>query len=175
LGPTADLAGLRVFILEYQQTVLVPVELPLIQEAFWLASRRETREILELDAKVVHRGLGVDLARASRRVGRRHLAAMRPLRDERIVQRYWQEVEAGRAHGWHTVVYGIFLALYSVPLRQGLLNYARQTQQGLVVCGVGRGQATEENGEILLGEIEIALPSILGGLGGLNPPLATAL
>jgi hypothetical protein len=49
------------------------------------------------------------------------------LRDERLVQRYLSAVEFGQANGWHTVVYGITLAMYSLPLRQGLLHYAQQT------------------------------------------------
>ena len=174
MGQSANAAGLRGCVLEYQRKVLVPVELPLIQQAYGLASRREIREMLELDAKVAISGQSAELAEASRRVGRRHLKAMRPMRDERMVQRYWREVEAGRAEGWHTLVYGMFLAVYSVPLRQGLMNYARQTQRGLVLCGVGRGRVSRESGETLFGEIESGLKSILGGLGGLDSPLVAA-
>ena len=49
-----------------------------------------------------------------------------PLRDERVVQRYLAAVESGEAHGWHTLVYGLTLVVYSLPLRQGLLGYAHQ-------------------------------------------------
>lgn len=66
-------------------------------------------------------------ASPSRQIGRRQLARLRPLRDERIVRRYLAAVESGRADGWHTVVYGLTLALYSLPLRQGLLHYAQET------------------------------------------------
>ena len=43
----------------------------------------------------------------------------RPLRDQRLVQRYLTAVEQGEAQGWHTLVYGLTLAVYSLPLRQG--------------------------------------------------------
>ncbi len=40
----------------------------------------------------------------------------------------------GQAHGWHTLVYGIMLAVYSWPLRQGLMHYARETMGGLALA-----------------------------------------
>jgi urease accessory protein UreF len=48
------------------------------------------------------------------------------------VQRYLSAVESGQAHGWHTLVYGMTLVLYSLPLRQGLLGYAHQTTRGFI-------------------------------------------
>jgi urease accessory protein UreF len=48
------------------------------------------------------------------------------------VQRYLAAVESGQAHGWHTLVYGMTLVLYSLPLRQGLLGYAHQTTRGFI-------------------------------------------
>ena len=41
-------------------------------------------------------------------------------------------VENGEAAGWHTVVYGMLLALFSFPLRQALLHYAGSTQHSLL-------------------------------------------
>ena len=163
-----DLKRLRAFLFEYQRGALMPVELGLIREAYTLSARRAIRELLELDARSHRCAASPEMASASRRIGRRHLAAMRPMRDEKIVQRYLREVEAGRAHGWHTLVYGVFLALYSLPLRQGLLNYARQTQEGFVLCAVRRGQVTAEEGEGLNRELEETLPGVLKGLPGLE-------
>jgi urease accessory protein UreF len=57
---------------------------------------------------------------------------MRPLRGERRVQRYWRAVQRGEAHGWHMVVYGLVLAVYALPLRQGLLSFGCQTIRGFV-------------------------------------------
>ena len=54
------------------------------------------------------------------------------MRDQRVVQRYLQAVEGGQANGWHTLVYGLTLAVYSLPLRQGLLGYAHQTTRGFI-------------------------------------------
>jgi len=54
------------------------------------------------------------------------------LRDERIVRRYLEAVERKEANAWHTLVYGLTLAIYSLPLRQGLLGYAHQTVRGFI-------------------------------------------
>jgi urease accessory protein UreF len=48
------------------------------------------------------------------------------------VRRYIAAVEQGDANAWHTLVYGLTLALYSIPLRQGLLGYGFQTTSGFV-------------------------------------------
>ena len=39
---------------------------------------------------------------------------------------------AREANAWHTLVYGVTLALYSIPLRQGLLGYGYQTMRGFI-------------------------------------------
>jgi hypothetical protein len=48
------------------------------------------------------------------------------------VQRYLAAIESGRALGWHTLVYGVSLAMFSLPLRQGLQNYIEQTTRGFI-------------------------------------------
>ncbi len=115
------------FLEEYATQLLIPVELPAIAEACGHALRQEHRELVAQDQSLSLR-IGVNpMASASRRIGRFQLARLRPLRDERVVRRYADSVEAGNAEGWHTLVYGISMALYSLPLRQGLLHYARET------------------------------------------------
>lgn len=127
-----DVATLRRFLVGYREQVLVPVELPAILAAHGHACRGELRELIALD-----RALGVDarlreFRNASAAVGRRQLSKLRPLRDQRLVQRYLRSVESGEAHGWHTLVFGVFLAQYSLPLRQGLMLYAQRTLGGFL-------------------------------------------
>ena len=57
---------------------------------------------------------------------------LRSLRDNRLIQRYLQAIDAGQAQGWHTIVYGLTMAIYSMPLRQGLTAYAGQTLKGFI-------------------------------------------
>jgi hypothetical protein len=119
------------FLAAYQTNVLGPIELPAVVRAHQHASRGEFRELLELDAQLAAEPLLQPFAEGSWRVGRMQLERLRPLRDERLIQRYLAAVEAGRARGWHTVVYGIILAIYSWPLRQSLIHYGRETMSGL--------------------------------------------
>ena len=132
LKPVRDLCSLRRFLESYQAEILVPFELPSIQTAFSHVSRHEVRELVAFDQQLSGQPLLKDFASASRRVGQAQIRKLRPLRDDRVVQRYLMAVEAGEANGWHTLVYGLTLAIYSLPLRQGLLGYAQQTTRGFI-------------------------------------------
>lgn len=124
--------SLVAFLGAYKKQLLLALELPSIQRAYQHASANQTRELIGLDREIATMAVPLHFARASRRIGRGQLQRLRPLRYERLVQRYLKAVEDARAHGWHTLVYGVTLALYSVPVRQGLLNYARQVLYGFV-------------------------------------------
>jgi urease accessory protein UreF len=137
LTPVDSLTSLQRFLRSYQSQVLVPFELPLIQRAHGHAVCREVRELVMLDKQLAKEPALQPFASASRRVGRSQLQKLRPLRDERVVQRYLQAVESGEAHGWHTLVYGLTLAVYSLPLRQGLLGYAHHTTRGFIYAATG--------------------------------------
>ena len=127
-----DLDSLRGFLDAYQSDVLSRFEFPAIIRAHQRARRNEARELIALDGEMASRALPAEFAAASRRVGQGHLQRLRPLRDDRVVQRYLKAVDNGEASGWHTIVYGVTLAVYSIPLRQGLILYARQTLDGFV-------------------------------------------
>jgi len=81
------------------------------------------------------------------------LQKLRPLRDERLLQRYLHAVETGEANGWHTLVYGLPLALYSLPLRQGLLGYAQQTMRGFIHAAARSLKLTEADCGALFEEL----------------------
>ncbi|HMJ91735.1 MAG TPA: urease accessory UreF family protein [Candidatus Acidoferrum sp.] len=127
-----DVVSLRVFLDAYRTEILGPLELPTIMTAYGHASRGEVRELIQLDARLAtEKGLR-DFAIASCRVGQRQLSKLRALRDQRVVQRYLAAIEKGEARGWHTLVYGVALAVYSMPLRQGLQHYAQHTMRGFI-------------------------------------------
>jgi urease accessory protein UreF len=132
LPPVHNLPSLRQFLRDYQSRVLLPFELPAIQRAHGHASRHEVRELVALDRRLAEEPLLQAFAPASHRIGQYQLRKLRPLRDQRVVQRYLEAVESGQASGWHTLVYGLTLAVYSLPLRQGLLGYAHQTTRGFI-------------------------------------------
>src|SRR5208337_3951997 len=132
LPPVRDLASLRKFLEDYQSQILLAHELPVIQRAHGHAARQEVRELVALDRRLAEEPILQNFASASRRIGRVQLQKLRPLRDQRLVQRHLQAVETGQAHGWHTLVYGVTLAIYSLPLHQGLLGYAHQVTRGFI-------------------------------------------
>ena len=132
LEAVRDEATLRRFLTGYRQQVLLPIELPAILAAHGHASRGELRELVSLDRALAADPRLREFRAASAAVGRRQLSKLRPLRDQRLVQRYLRAVENGEAHGWHTLVFGVFLAQYSLPLRQGLMLYGQRTLGGFL-------------------------------------------
>ncbi len=158
-GRVVDHASLCQFLHSYQQRILGPVELPAIHAAWGHASRGERRELIELDHRLGMEPVLQDFAAASRAVGRSQLRRLRPLRDQRLVRRYSEAVESGKAHGWHVLVFGVVLGVYSVPLRQGLLHYARHTLNGFIESAAGPLQLTAEDCQRTLAEVSDPLPA----------------
>ena len=136
LPPIGDLPSLRQFLRAYHDRVLRPIELPAIRRAFQHATAFELRELIAFDHELSQHAELQPLAAASRRVGRAHLESLRPLHDDRFVRRYLAAADEGRANAWHTLVYGVTLSVYSLPLRQGLVNYAAQTTRGFIQLAV---------------------------------------
>lgn len=130
LGAVDQEPALREFLKRYTAELLLPVELPAIRRAFEHASRNELRELIAFDGEQKRHPQLRDFTSASRRVGQEQLRRLKPLRDQRFIQRYLLAVDEGRAEAWHTLVYGVTLAVYSLPLRQGLLHYGAETLRG---------------------------------------------
>ena len=154
------------FLETYQEHILIPHELPAIQQAFRHASRNETRELVAFDQSIAQEPLLRPFAGASQRVGQAQLKRLRPLRDQRLVQRYLNQVEAGNAHGWHTLVYGVTLSIYSLPVLQGLASYEKQTLLGFMHAVCRTLRLSEGDCQNLLDHLTPSLPypieSILG-------------
>lgn len=174
LPPTVrDVPTLRGFLTWYRTELLGPVELPLIRRAFDHARQYQIRELLELDAGLRAEPRFQAFAAASRAVGRAQLWRLLPLRDQRPVRRYWQAVEDGRAHGWHVLVYGLVLAVFSLPLRPGLLSYSRQTLAGFVgAAGGALRLSAGECSRLWAAEVEFLPPAVDQVLGPGRPTLS---
>lgn len=162
--PVSSFAALREFLQLYQDRILLPHELPAIRDAHQHAASGHVRELVALDAQLCREPVLRDFAVASRRVGRAQLERLRPLRDERIVQRYLQAVEDDGAHGWHTLVYGLTLAVYSLPVRQGLLGYAQQTLRGFIQAAARSVSTTEADYRALFDQLCEPLPAAVQAL-----------
>ena len=161
MQPVNDPSALRLFLQNYASQILLPLELASLQRAHGHASRNELSELVALDQRLTREPILRDFAAASRRIGQYQLQRLRPLRDQRFVQRYLQAVEQGDAHGWHILVYGVTLALYSLPLRQGLCGYARQTLRGFIHAAARPLQLSEIDCQELLEELCAGLPRYL--------------
>ncbi len=164
LAPVRSLPGLRRFLRKYQAEILLPCELPAIQSAHGHASRYEVRELVALDRSLAAEPNLRLFGLASSRVGQYQLRKLRPLRDQRVVQRYLQAVESGEASGWHTLVYGLTLAVYSLPLRQGLLGYAHQTTRGFIYASARSLRLSEHQCRVLFDTLCANLPTAVDGL-----------
>jgi urease accessory protein UreF len=159
-----DLPSLRFFLTSYQKQLLLPIELPAIQRAFDHTCRHEVRELAEFDRQLANEAALKPFAEASKRIGQTELLKLRPLRDERIVRRYLEAIERHEANAWHTLVYGLTLALYSIPLRQGLLGYGYQTTRGFIYSAARALQLSEKDCRNLLDELCANLPAAVEGL-----------
>lgn len=153
-----DSISLERALRQYQAQILLPLELPAIQAAYGHASRNELQELIALDQGLQAQPILQKFAAASRRVGQGQLQKLRPLRDQRIVRRYLHAVETGMAHGWHTLVYGLTMEIYSLALRQGLLGYAHQTTRGFIYSAARMLHLSEHQCRDLFESLCVGLP-----------------
>ena len=159
LQKVRDRDGLRLFLDEYSDRVLVPVELQVIQEAHAHATCGHAQELIELDQRLTREFPNISFLMASQLIGRIQLRKLRPLRGQKMVRRYLEAVRHGDANGWHTVVYGMVLALHSIPLRQGLVHYGSQTFDGFINAASDRIPMTVPQSHELYDELCARLPA----------------
>lgn len=154
------------FLEAYQSQILIPLELPAIQRAYRHASRNETRELVAFDQQLAEELALKSFANASRRVGQAQLKRLRPLRDHRLLQRYLRAVDDGLAHGWHTLVYGVTLSVYSLPVIQGLNSYEKQTLLGFMHAVSRSLKLSENDCRDLLEQLSPTLPQPMAPILG---------
>ena len=157
-------AALRQFLTAFCRDTLAAHEWPLILRAYDLARHGMARELVALDREWTATASKLDFAKASFRVGRRQLIRLRPLRDQRVIGKYLAAIEAGEAQGWHPLVYGVVLAVFNLPLRQGLVNYATQTLSGFADAAAQAHRLNEAECTAVLNDIFAKLPAALPSL-----------
>lgn len=157
-GAVRDVPSLRRFVRGWIHEQLVPVELPFVRWAYESAARGDSKGLIELDRRFGESCLHAALRDAGIRVGRQQLRNLSPLRDQKLLRRYREATEAGEAAGHHAVVHGVFLHLYSIPLREGLLTYAYQAVNGFVTAASRAISFRGQDPEALVKELCAALP-----------------
>jgi len=166
LAAVGTVPALREFAARYVRETLAASEWPVILQAWQLAREGKARELIALDQEWTRRNAAAAFAEASFRVGRRQLGQLRPLRHERVVLRYLAALEAGEARGWHPVVYGVTLAVFNLPLRQGLVNFGAQTLGGFVDATEQAHRLPAAECQALLEEATAQMPALLPALPG---------
>jgi len=159
LNSVDSVPGLLRFLEAYQSQILIPHELPAIQRAYRHASRNETRELIAFDRQLTEEAALKSFASASQRVGQAQLRRLRPLRDHRLLQRYLRAVDDRLAFGWHTLVYGLTLSVYSLPVLQGLSSYEKQTLLGFMHAVSRSLRLSENDCRDLLEQLSPSLPT----------------
>jgi urease accessory protein UreF len=154
----ANPRALSAFLEHYASNVLIAHELPAVSRAYHHATRYELRELLAFDCELASVPVLRPFMPASRAVGQLQLRRLLPLKDERMVQRYIRAVDAGEANAWHTVVFGLVLTLYSLPLRQGLSHFAQQTLNGFIEAAANSAQISENHAR----QLRVAHREIVG-------------
>lgn len=120
----------RPWLESHRDGLVIALDWPVIVEAAEAARLGRHRDLVALDQGYPARRTG-PWAEASFRVGRRQLSRLRAARDLRAVQRYLDAVEAGSARAWNPIVFGVALAAFHLPYRQGLLHYGGTLLRGL--------------------------------------------
>ncbi|MDB6055989.1 MAG: hypothetical protein JWN25_3512 [Verrucomicrobiales bacterium] len=159
----SSLPGLEKFLIAYRDRILVPVELPAILSAYDLTVKQHALELISLDQEMASAMPSDSFSEASSRVGKAQLKRLRPLKDSRLIQKYIAALEEGRVRGWHTLVYGLSLATYSIPIVQGLQNYCEQTLGSFANAGIQKLNLPEQTLESILEPALEALPLLIQG------------
>ena len=162
MGPLTSADELAVALERYRTTLLEPIELPTLTKARRLASRGRTKELIALDQDFLgNHPEWLPLSAGSARFGRDTLTRLRPLRDERVVQRMLEAVQAGKIPGHHLIVFGLTMAVYSIPARQGLADYAQAALAAVITSAAGKLKLTPEDRAALLAPSQAHLPSAI--------------
>ena len=122
----------QAFLQQYHRDVLLPIELPILYQAYCHAAHSRVRELIDLDLSLAEEPLFQVFARNSERIGKWRLKQLESLKEQRCIQRYLKAVDRKDAFGWHLIVHGISLAVYSKPICQGLVHYAHFSVQALM-------------------------------------------
>ena len=94
---------------------------------------------------------------ASTRMGRDYLNRLRPLQDEKVIQRLIEAVKYDRTPGHHLTVFGLTMAVFSIARRQGLAEYAQFALNAVVSTAAEKLKITQEERDYLLSRSQAQL------------------
>ena len=158
-------------LLDYARGTLAQEEWPAVLRAWQFAKRGHMRDLVAFDRDWAATARRLGFAEASRAAGRRQLNRLQGLRHERRVSRYRTAIAEGRADGWHPLVFGVFLAVYHLPIRQGLIQYAMRSLGLLAAAADGTRCLQGTARTVALDRVASLLPLLLPPLE--SPGIAT--
>ena len=161
-APLHSVTDLGLLLERYRTTMLEPIELPAIARANREATQGRAMELIELDQQFAgQHPEWLLLTPASTRVGKDYLTRLRPLQDERTVQRLFDAVRFGRTPGHHLTVFGLTMAIFSIAQRQGLAEYAQYALEAVVATAAGKLKLTQLDRDTLLSRSQACLPKAI--------------
>ena len=161
-SPLHSVTDLGLLLERYRTTMLEPIELPAIARANREATQGRAMELIELDQQFAgQHPEWLLLTPASTRVGKDYLTRLRPLQDERTVQRLFDAVRYGRTPGHHLTVFGLTMAIFSIAQRQGLAEYAQYALEAVVATAAGKLKLTQLDRDTLLARSQACLPKAI--------------
>jgi len=125
VGLVSEAESMAHFLESHLWPMLIHFELPVVRFAQETALAGDKDGLIDLDCCVDATKTARELREASRATGRRRLHAFCETDPSHILQTFSRHVEEGRAHGHHSVVYGIGLA--SFPRQALLTSWAFQS------------------------------------------------
>ena len=164
-APSHSVEDLERLLECYRKTLLEPIELQTIKRACTLTTRGHADELIKQDQAFT--GTHPEwllLMPASTRIGRDYLNRLKPLQDERVVQRFIEAVKYDRTPGHHLTVFGLTMAVFSIAQRQGLAEYAQFALQAVVSTAAGKLKINQKERDYLLSKSEAQLPKSIGRL-----------
>ena len=161
-APLRSITDLGLLLERYRTTMLEPIELPAIARANREATQGRAMELIELDQQFAgQHPEWLLLTPASTRVGKDYLTRLRPLQDERTVQRLFDAVRFGRTPGHHLTVFGLTMAVFSIAKRQGLADYAQYALEAIITTAASKLKFTQSDRDALLTRSQVRLPEAI--------------
>jgi urease accessory protein len=156
-----DAASLEAFLSRLLSEAIGRFDLPVIRWAYERASQNDSQALMELDQFFSSAPVPEPLRSASQRIGRAQLQGLAGMKGHRFLSRYRAAVESQPLAGYHVTVYGIFLYLFSIPLRQGLAGYAYQALNGFLAAAAAPLGLGREQKQALLDKICATVPQLI--------------
>jgi len=124
-GLVHDAESMARYLDQHLWPMLIHFELPVVRLAREAALENNEAALLDLDAGVEATKTARELREASRATGRQRLHALGNTDASPAIHAFARQVEEGRAHAHHTVVYGMGLA--ALPQQALLASWAFQS------------------------------------------------